>query len=164
MQTKMNEAVTHLFDERVHLTGVIEYGVSWSDMLSGKVKLPEEGARFDLAFEGELSGENIQGKIKGVDFLEVRADGRFMLNIQATIITNDGETIALHEDGVLTPGEGMPSADLHLTMKFSTHSKKYGWLNKIHVWGIGSVNMAIGEVEVSAFAGKSVSAFSLSEN
>lgn len=156
MQMNMNEAVTHLFDERVHLTGVIEYGISWSDLLGGKVIIPAQGARFDISFEGELSGAQLSGSIRGVDYLEVRPDGKFMLNIQAAIVTNDGETIALHEDGVLTPDENGASADLHLTMKFSTFSEKYDWLNQAAVWAIGKVDMSKGEVIVSAFAGSAV--------
>jgi hypothetical protein len=158
MTRQLNEAVTHLFDETVHLTGIVEYGISWTDLLSGKVQPPPEGARFDLSFQGELRGDALTGKIKGVDFLEIRADGRFMLNIQATIVTDDGEAIALREDGVLTPGNAGEPAGLHLNMQFSTHSEKYGWLNKIQVWGIGKVHMQEGRVEVSAFAASTVPA------
>ena len=148
----MNEAIAHLFDEQVHLTGVIEYGISWSDLIAGKVMIPPQGARFDISFEGTLKGEQINGQIRGVDFLEVRADGRFMLNIQATILTNDGESIALHEDGVLTPQQDTGKADLFLNMKFACHSEKYNWLNKTNAWAYGQVEMAKGEVVVSAYS------------
>jgi hypothetical protein len=151
MKKQINEAVNHLFDEKVQLTGVVEYGVSWADLSTGKIPPPPEGARFDLSFEGELYGETINGKIKGVDFLEVRADGRFMLNIQATILTDDGESIALYEEGLLTPQANGRPADLHLNMKFATHSDQYGWLNKTSVWGIGQADMSRGMVTVSAF-------------
>jgi len=144
-------AVRHLFDEEVHLTGIMEYGVSWEDLIAGQVIPPLQGARFDISFEGELHGENIRGKIKGVDYLEVRADGKFLLNIYATILTNDGETIALHETGILEPQPDQ-TARLHLNMDFSTASEKYLWINAKQVWGTGQVNMAAGMVTVQGFS------------
>lgn len=156
MKTKLNESVCHLFDETVQLTGIIEYGISWVRLTEGKAALPPEGAHFDISFEGTLAGKNLNGKIRGTDYLEVRADGRFILNIQATIITNDGESIALHEDGILTPSESGKEADLFLNMKFTTHAEKYRWLNKTNVWGIGKVDMGKGKVQVSAFAASEI--------
>ena len=151
MKTQMNEAVEHLFDETVQLTGIIEYGIPWQDLLTGQANAPAEGARFDLSFEGRLTGQEINGSIKGIDYLTVRSDGRFMLNIQATIVTDDGETISLREDGILTLGSNGKPANLHLNMQFTTHSEKYRWLNTTNVWGIGNVNMNKGQVRVCAY-------------
>jgi hypothetical protein len=139
-----------LFEEEVNLTGISEYGVSWEDILSGKVKIPPQGVRFDIAFEGKISGEKLNGFIKGVDYLEVRADGNFILNIYASIITDDAEMISLKEDGILSPGDN-GSAKLNLNMKFSSAFPQYSWLNKKQVWGVGEVNMIEGKVTVKGF-------------
>jgi hypothetical protein len=147
----MNEAVTHLFDEEVQMTGLVEYGVSWKDITSGKISPPAEGARFDLSFEGDLIGERVKGKIKGVDYLEFRADGCMRLNIQATIITHDGESIALHEGGLMTLNKQGGPADLHLNVTFKTHSQKYNWLNKANAWAIGQVDMDKATATISAY-------------
>jgi hypothetical protein len=142
----------HLFDEAVQLTGVTEYGISWQEFVSGQVTPPPEGARFDIAFAGSLEGSKLNGSITGVDFLEVRADGRFLLHIHATITTDDGERIALYEDGLLIPSaDGTGIAQLRLNMQFTTSSPKYAWVNQLQVWGRGSVDMAKGEVSVKAY-------------
>jgi len=156
MKKHIQDAVLHLFDEQVRLTGVTEYGLSWADLTSGGIAPPPEGARFDIAFEGEVAGERLNGRIRGIDYLEVRADGRFILDIRATIITDDGELIALREDGVLTPSPGAPSASLHLNMTFTTHSPRYAWLNKQQVWAIGQADMVRGAVTVRAYSGAEV--------
>ena len=150
-QQEINNYVIHLFDEEIQLTGIKEYGISWDELTKGRVEIPAQGARFDLAFEGKILGEKINGVIKGVDFLEVRADGKFMLNIQATIITDDGETIAVKEYGTSTP-DPSGTAILHLNMEFLTASPKYDWLNKKQVWSVGEVNMINGKVNVSGFS------------
>lgn len=151
MELTMQNRVKHLFDEEVALTGIIEYGVSWEDLLAGKAEIPANGARFDISFEGTVTGEEISGKVKGIDYLEVRADGKFMLNLQATIVTSDGESIALKEDGILIPNAN-GTGDLYLNMQFSTASPKYQWINKKQVWGICEANMLRGTVKVKGYS------------
>jgi len=153
VDANIENAVSHLFDEHVALTGITEYGVSWEDMLAGKAQIPAQGARFDIAFEGKLNGLEINGVVKGADFLQVRADGKFILNIQASIITDDGESIALKESGLLTPGPD-GQASLHLNMSFSTASEQYRWINSKQVWGIGEVDMFAGQVSVKGYINK----------
>lgn len=145
----------HLFDETVHLTGLTEYGVSWEKLTTGQAILPPEGARFDIAFEGSLVGDKIKGAISGVDYLTVRADGRFQLNLQATVTTDDGEKIAVHEDGILIapdPEDESRIAQLRLNLEFTAFSPRYGWLNHIQGWGRGTVNWNTGEVEIQVYA------------
>jgi hypothetical protein len=140
-----------LFEEEVHLTDIVEYGVSWSKLIAGETPIPAEGARFDLAFEGSLEGERIKGTVKGVDYLDVRADGRFQMTIHATITTDDGARISFTEDGVVSPGpDGI--AGLRLNMEFKTSHEKYKWLNALQGWGVGTSNTNTGVVNVTAFA------------
>lgn len=150
MTSELQQEFELLFEEEVSLTGITEYGISWNDILSGNVKIPPQGARFDIEFEGKISGEQLNGFIKGVDYLEVRADGNFILNIYASIITDGGEMILLKEDGILSPGDN-GSARLNLNMRFSSAYPKYNWLNKKQVWGLGEVNMIEGKVTVKGF-------------
>lgn len=147
----VERAVKHIFDEELHLTTITEFGVSWDDLLTGSARLPYQGARFDLAFEGKLTGPEIRGTIKGVDYLEVRADGKFQLNIQAIVVTDDGEAIALKEDGILTPSPNGP-ARLHLNMQFSTAAARYQWINARQMWGVGEVDMQSGTVAVRGYS------------
>ena len=150
-QTEIENFTEHIFDEDIQLTGIIEYGIGWDDLIKGNVDIPAHGARFNLAFEGEVTGEKIKGTIKGVDYLEIRSDGKFMLNIHAIIITDDGLSIAVKENGISTPGSN-GTAKLHLNMDFYTVSDKYEWLNRKQVWSIGEVDMITGKVKVSGFS------------
>ncbi|MBR9998202.1 MAG: DUF3237 family protein [Cyclobacteriaceae bacterium] len=153
METQTVKQTQVLFEEHVQLTGIKEFGLSWDDLNEGKVSLPQQGARFDISFEGELKGPGIEGKIKGVDYLTIRADGRFMLRIHATVITRDGESIALEEDGILIPDTESPSyADLQFNMKFTTASPKYSWLNNLPVWGVGHIDRAMGSVYIRGYS------------
>ena len=80
-------------------------------ILAGKEKIPPQGARSDVAFAGNATGR-LSGRVRGVDYLWMRADGRIDLDIRATIETGDGFRIGLPADGaaVLRPGE--PIANL----------------------------------------------------
>lgn len=147
----IKSAVEHLFDEEIYLTGITEFGISWEDLTSGIAELLPQGARFNIAFEGRMTGDKIKGEVKGIDYLYVRPDGKFILNLQATILTDDGEMIHLQEDGILQPNED-GTAKLNLNMHFHTASQKYNWLNKKLVWGIGEVNMAKGVVFVKGYS------------
>lgn len=89
-----------LYEYTVKFTGMTEYGVSLESLMAGKVPPPPEGARFDVAFEGASNGPKLKGKVTGVDYLRIRADGRFELHIHAEITADDGQKIALHADGV----------------------------------------------------------------
>ena len=151
----MQEAISqitldHIFDEEISLTAITEYGISWGDIAGGKAEIPLNGARFDISFEGKLTGGKINGVIKGTDFLEIRADGKFMLDIRAAIITDDGEIIAVKEDGVSAPGPD-GTARLNLNMHFSTISSKYSWLNIKQGWLIGEVDMIKGKVKMKGY-------------
>lgn len=141
-----------LFTETVHLTGVVEYGVSWQALTSGQVKPPPEGARFDISFAGQVEGEQINGTIEGVDYLTVRADGRFMLDLHASITTHDGEKIAVYESGLLLPPEDDSRiARLQMSMQFTTASTQYAWMNAIQCWALGEVDWNTGAVTVQAY-------------
>lgn len=152
IQSTQMPVAEHLFDEDIRLTGITEYGVSWEELGSGQVVPPPEGARFDLSFEGTLEGPRIRGTIRGVDYMTVRADGRFQLDIQACVETDDGVNIALREDGILIPSEeGTGIGRLRLNLKFTTADPRYSWLNKEHVWATGSVQQQEGRVSVKVY-------------
>ena len=51
-----------------------DYGVSLDAILSGKEKIPPQGARIDVAFEGRTIGR-LAGRVRGIDYLRMRAAG-----------------------------------------------------------------------------------------
>jgi hypothetical protein len=92
----LNISVTdHLYDVAAHFTNVIEFGISLQDLLSDPGKMPTEGARIDVEFEGKVSGSKINGTVKGTDYLYMRPDGYLRLHIHAVMTTDDGKNISL---------------------------------------------------------------------
>ncbi|MEO6681780.1 MAG: DUF3237 family protein [Ginsengibacter sp.] len=118
-----------LYEYTAKVTGITEYGLSLNDVMTGKTPVPPEGARFDIAFAGDAKSPKIMGKVSGVDYLHIRTDGRFQLNIHAKITTNDQSTISLHADGVTNPRENSTIADLKENVTLFSSSKNYSWVN-----------------------------------
>ncbi len=141
-----------LYEYTVKFTEVTEYGVNLEALMAGEAAPPVEGARFDVAFEGESTGPRLKGNVKGVDYLQIRADGRFQLHIHAEITTEDGEKIALFADGVAMPREGSAIADLRENATLSTSSKAYAWVNTLQVWATGTVDLAEQVVRIKGYS------------
>jgi len=133
------------------ITGVTDYGVTLDALLSGKEKVPLQGARIDVAFEGEIKGR-ITGKVsRGVEYLQLRADGRTDLDGRATVETEDGHRIAMRIEGIATPRANEPMMDLIANVRLTTAAPKYDWLNTRLIWGLATVNLATGKIHVDSF-------------
>jgi hypothetical protein len=139
-----------IYEYDLDVRGASDYGVSLADILAGKVKVPPQGARVDVAFEGRAKGR-LSGRVRGVDYLLIRADGRVDLDIRASIETDDGCRIALSADGVGTPRAGEPVADLCENVRLTSAAADYAWVNARQIWGVGTVNFATGKIHIEAF-------------
>lgn len=143
----------HLYDETARITRITGYGIQYEEFIRGQVSLPPEGARFDIAFEGAIRGEKLNGEISAVDYAEVRADGRFQLDMRGKITTDDGEKIAYVADGTFAPPEDDTGiAQARYSVRLATASPKYRWVNKLQIWVRGSVDVNKGEIRVKAYA------------
>jgi len=141
-----------LYEYSVKFSGMTEYGVSFAALMAGTTAPPPEGARFDVAFEGASIGPKLKGKVAGVDYLRVRADGRFELHIHAEITTEDGHKISLHADGVAMPKQGSPIAGLRENVTLLTSSKAYAWVNALQVWATGTVDLGEQVVHLKGYS------------
>jgi hypothetical protein len=139
-----------IYEYDLDITGVTDYGVSLEAILAGKAKVPPQGARFDVAFQGRAKGR-LSGAVRGVDYLRMRADGRLDLDIRATIATDDGHRIALSADGVGVPRAAEPIADLFENVSLTTAAPGYAWVNTRQIWAPGTVNLAVGKVHIDAY-------------
>jgi hypothetical protein len=139
-----------LYEYRVKITGMTEFGFSFGALMSGEAAPPPEGARFDVAFEGSSVGK-LTGTVAGIDHLRLRADGRFDLDIRGTITTHDGHMISLAADGVCLPTPGNPVAALRENVTLFTSAKEYAWLNTLQIWGIGTVDLAEQVVHIKGY-------------
>jgi len=142
----------YIYEYTLQFTRVVEYGASANAVFSGQMRPPSEGARFDVHFEGPITGLKLKGTVKGVDYLQIRADGRCQLNIHAEITTEDGKKISLAADGVGIPEKGSPVIQLRENVTLTTNYPEYSWLNTIQVWGGGTVDVSKGEIRVKGYA------------
>jgi hypothetical protein len=139
-----------IYECDLDLMGVTDFGVRVDDILSGKAAIPLQGARFDLAVEGQFSGR-LAGRARGTDFLRVRADGRMELDLRLVVETDDGQRIALSGGGQAAPRNGEPVLDIFGNICLSTASSDYAWVNERQIWSVGSGDLATGKIRVSAY-------------
>jgi hypothetical protein len=140
-----------IYEYAPQFTQVVEYGASAEGVFSGQIPPPAEGARFDVYFEGPVTGPKLKGTVKGVDYLHIRADGRAQLNIHGEITTEDGKKIALAADGVAIPEE-LPVYRLSENVTLTSNHPEYSWVNPIQVWAPGTVDVSKGEIRIKAYA------------
>jgi hypothetical protein len=141
-----------LYEYTAQFTKVVEYGISAEALFSGQTPPPAEGARFDVHFEGPVTGTKVRGTVTGVDYLHIRADGRVELDIHGEITTEDGEKIALRADGVGIPQNGSPVFLLRENATLISSHPKYAWLNPLQIWAPGTVDVSKGELSVRGYA------------
>lgn len=127
-----------LFEITYDMTGVEEFGSSFEALLQGKLEIPKEGFRANVGVQGIVSGSEIKGTAKGVDYLYVRADGRMQLDVKVTITTEKGKNISFAADGVAIPQQDGTLKIAENVTLFSSHPK-YAHLNNLQIWGIGTV-------------------------
>lgn len=139
-----------IYEYELDITGVTDHGIPLDAILSGQVAVPPQGARIDVAFDGRATGR-LAGRVRGVDYARIRADGRMDLDIRATVETEAGERIALAADGVATMRAGEAVADLFENVTLSTAVEAYAWVNARQIWGVGSVDLAAGKIHIAAF-------------
>ena len=149
MKTKIS--AKQLYEYKLEINSATEFGASMADVENGTLVMPKEGIRQDAYFKGEIWGDKINGRVDGIDYIYIRADGRFELNIFATIITHDGQNISLQSKGVTTPTDKAGILNIRQSIILTSHHEDYKWLNVLQIWGEGSVNMQEGVVRLRAF-------------
>lgn len=139
-----------IYSYDLDVTGMTDYGVTLDAVLGGRAAIPPQGIRLDVAFAGRASGR-LSGRVTGVDYVRIRADGRIDLDIRATIETDAGERIALSADGVAVPRAGEPVADLFENITLSTAAEGFGWATTRQVWGVGTVDFSVGKIHIDGY-------------
>ena len=140
-----------IYEYTARFTDVTSYGIALADVFAGVIAPPPEGLRSDVGFEGPVSGPALRGTVTGVDYGNLRADGRAELHIHACISTEDGKNIALAADGVATVENGSPVAQLRENVTLTTSEPSYAWLNPLQIWATGTADFAAGEIHVTAY-------------
>ena len=140
-----------LYEANFQLTGETHFGIDMQTALSGGSPIPPEGLRFDVPFAGEIKGDKLSGKIEGIDYVLLRGDGIVILHIHAVITTDDGERIAFFGEGVATPQQDSPIVELRESVCLQTASPTFAWLNKVHIWATGPLDLSTGKATVKGY-------------
>lgn len=113
---------------------------------------------------GKVEGPKVNGKVLpvGGDWITIRTDGVGILDVRATIETNDGALIYTAYSGVSDLGkdgyqkvlqqEAPPVIDLHIVPRYYTAHPEYEWLNRVQCVGVGQVDMIKSEVAYDIYA------------
>ena len=101
---------------------------------------------------GKFEGKRLSGTIMptaAADWILIRADGSFQLDVRLTLKTNDGELIYMNYRGIrnsspevakrLANGEKVDPSEYYFRTApiFETGSAKYAWINNIICVGVG---------------------------
>jgi len=112
----------------------VVFDVATPHNLGSRVIVPVTG--------GTFSGPRLKGTAlsNGGDWITRRPDGASLLNVRATLKTDDDQLIYMTYDGIMyTPQGGKPS-DMYwrTTPRFETSSQKYEWLTRVVAVGVGA--------------------------
>ena len=139
-----------LYEAALRITGVVDYGANLQAIATGKAAAPPEGARFDVSVEGSVNGPKLKGTWHGIDYLNIRADGLPELHIHGQFDLADGGKVSMFADGV-GPVDANGIAQLRMNVTLKSNHSAYAWVNSIQVWGVGTVNLATGEIRIKGY-------------
>ena len=141
-----------IYEYTPRVTRIIEYGASAEAVLMRTSPPPMEGARLDLYLEGPVIAGSLQGTVTGVDYLNMRADGRAELHIHGHITLEDGKKVALEAGGVAVPEGDSSIFQLREHVNLTSNDPALAWVNATEVWARGTVDVSTGQVHLRAYA------------
>lgn len=123
-----------------------------------------DGLRINYFLDGGgVTGPDLQAHFlpRGTDYLTIRRDGVAILQVRATMKTNDGALITEENTGFLDMGQGgyeralrgeFPDyAALQVAPKFMTAHANYLWMNRHEFIGVGRVSTVDDLVEYDLY-------------
>lgn len=137
-----------LYRAELKITGVQDFGIPLDAALSGQA--PPQGARVDVSFEGPITGQ-LEGTLKGVDYLRIRADGRAELDLHGVVTLTDGRAVAWRAEGVAMPRADAPVVDISEMIRLDSAHDDLAWLHGRAISADGQVDLATGTITVTAY-------------
>ena len=99
-----------------------------------------QGSRLIVTVSGgSFEGPRLRGKVAEVaagDWLTMRADGSFRLDVRLVLETDDGASILMSYNGVGTRTDD--GATVRSAPTFETGDERYTWLNGVQAVGLGA--------------------------
>lgn len=127
--TRATLAVEHLF----RLTTALELSPAAAVGAGG-----QGDRRAATVSGGSFEGPRLRGVVAAPsgDWLTIRADGSFQLDVRLLLHTEDGAGILMQAKGVGVVTDGV--VKVHTAPQFETGDARYAWLNRIQAVAIGS--------------------------
>lgn len=142
--------IERIYSYTVNVSEMIDYGQKLGRILSGKEVPSLSGARFDTTVSGRSEGR-LSGSVIGTDFLFLRPDGGFDVDIRARIETDDGCRLFLSAGGVGALREGQLIMDLTEYVRLHSSFPQYTWVNTCQFWARGYADLNKGEIFTEGF-------------
>lgn len=114
---------------------------------------PQGGRAIVQVTGGSFEGPRLKGTVvdnSGGDWVTLRVDGSFKLDVRITLQTEDGAIIYMAYQGVGKRGES--GNVLRTAPLFETGDERYTWLNGVQAVGLGSSTPASVTYEVYALS------------
>lgn len=146
-QAGMMEPLYHVHGR---IREVSEFGTQLAAVLPGAAPPPTCGVRFDLRFEGSISGSRLRGTIAGMNYVLIRADGRIDLHVRAAIATKDGARVSFCSEGLGTVYPRLGKVQLHENVTLHTSDERYQWVNALAIVTKGSIDLKTLEIDTDA--------------
>ena len=96
---------------------------------------------------GTFEGPKVRGTVApvtGGDWVTVRADKSFRLDVRLVLVTDDDAVIYMYYGGIVVDGQARSAP------YFETGDERYAWLNNVQAVGIGSIDASGPTYEVYA--------------
>jgi hypothetical protein len=94
---------------------------------------------------GSVTGPRVRGTmVTGLssDWVTVRRDGMWELDVRAGFITDDGATVLYFYTGLCQPSGDGVHMSLRGAPRFQTGDERYTWLNQVQAVAIGQANVS----------------------
>lgn len=115
---------------------------------------------------GRFSGDGMKGTLRavGADWLTIRRDGVGVLDVRATLETEEGSLIYMTYSGITDFGEAgydeflggrIPTKlSLRTVPRFQTSDPACAWLNRIQAFSVGEANLETSTVNYDVYAAR----------
>ena len=141
-----------IYDANMQMTGMVDFGLDVQTVMAHKAPIPPQGLRVNVAFQGEVKGQKLSGRITGTDYVLFRPDGVVVVDVHGTIDTQDGERVAVRADGILVAQPDSPVGQLRENVSLYSASPRYAWVNRLQGWGTGTSDLSTGKIVMRLFA------------
>jgi len=112
-------------------------------------KVPE-GERKNFHFMGDISGEELQGTTRGIDYA-LTQDGIVQAHIHEVLTTEQGEKISLERIGIQIPSANKDEVLLEGRVQMRTGSQRLAWLHDANIGWRAYINPASVEFNAEVY-------------